>query len=307
MLRFAADTADPANGALMQQVQERRTAIETQLLFFDLEWAALDDERADELLAADGLDARAPLPALGPPLPPAPADRARGEDPRREVASPGRGAWTRLFDELTSRDRGRARRRDEPVAARAALAQPDVARPRACAQRGRRRSPRRSRPALRTRAFVFNTLLHDKAIDDRLRSYPSWISQPQPRQRGERRVGAGARRRGARRATTSRSAGTASRRGCSGSTGSPTTTAWRRSPPTTSRFGWDEATELVLDAYGVVLARARPTSRGAFFDERWIDAPVAARQARRRVLRLHRPVACTRTCCSTGRRAAATC
>ena len=31
-------------------------------------------------------------------------------------------------------------------------------------------------PGLRTRAFVFNTLLADKATDDRLRSYPGWIA-----------------------------------------------------------------------------------------------------------------------------------
>jgi oligoendopeptidase F len=31
-------------------------------------------------------------------------------------------------------------------------------------------------PGLRTRAFLFNTLLLDKSIDDRLRGYPSWIS-----------------------------------------------------------------------------------------------------------------------------------
>ena len=31
-------------------------------------------------------------------------------------------------------------------------------------------------PGLRTRAFIFNPLLNDKAIDDRMRSYPSWIS-----------------------------------------------------------------------------------------------------------------------------------
>src|ERR1700693_4237172 len=48
-LRFSADTADPANGALLQKGQERATAIETTLLFFDLEWAALPDERAEEL------------------------------------------------------------------------------------------------------------------------------------------------------------------------------------------------------------------------------------------------------------------
>src|ERR1700761_3480766 len=50
-LRFSTDTADPARGALLQRVQERGTEIETKLLFFDLEWAALDDARADELLA----------------------------------------------------------------------------------------------------------------------------------------------------------------------------------------------------------------------------------------------------------------
>ena len=53
---LAVDTVDPVNGALVARVQERATAIETKLLFFDLEWAALDDDRADELLAADGLD-----------------------------------------------------------------------------------------------------------------------------------------------------------------------------------------------------------------------------------------------------------
>ncbi|MEA2156780.1 MAG: oligoendopeptidase, partial [Solirubrobacteraceae bacterium] len=56
MLRFSIDTADPALGALLQRVQEKSTQIETRLLFFELEWAALEDDRAEELLAADGLD-----------------------------------------------------------------------------------------------------------------------------------------------------------------------------------------------------------------------------------------------------------
>src|SRR5256714_3223685 len=55
-LRFSTDTSDPERGALLQRVQERGTAIETKLLFFGLEWAALDDDRAEELLAAEGLD-----------------------------------------------------------------------------------------------------------------------------------------------------------------------------------------------------------------------------------------------------------
>jgi oligoendopeptidase F len=31
-------------------------------------------------------------------------------------------------------------------------------------------------PGLRTRAFIYNTLLHDKSVEDRLRSYPHWLA-----------------------------------------------------------------------------------------------------------------------------------
>src|SRR5262245_50557656 len=55
-LRFSTDTADPTNGALLQLAQERGTAIETTLLFFELEWAALSDEHAERLLAGEGLE-----------------------------------------------------------------------------------------------------------------------------------------------------------------------------------------------------------------------------------------------------------
>src|SRR3954452_2519480 len=38
-LTFVGDTSDPPRGALLQKVNERTTAIGTQLIFFDLEWA----------------------------------------------------------------------------------------------------------------------------------------------------------------------------------------------------------------------------------------------------------------------------
>ena len=79
MLRFAVDTADPANGALLARVQERATAIETKLLFFELEWAALDDERADELLGRRRPRDHAPPPAHAAPLP----ARTSSPSPRR--------------------------------------------------------------------------------------------------------------------------------------------------------------------------------------------------------------------------------
>src|SRR4029079_2714 len=55
-LRFAADTEDPANGALVQLVSERGAAIQTKLLFFELEWVQVPDARAEQLLATDGLE-----------------------------------------------------------------------------------------------------------------------------------------------------------------------------------------------------------------------------------------------------------
>jgi len=58
-LGFSTDTADPAKGALMQRVQEQETAIQTTLLFFELEWAALPDARAQELLSGMGLSSAA--------------------------------------------------------------------------------------------------------------------------------------------------------------------------------------------------------------------------------------------------------
>ncbi|MFM9126437.1 MAG: oligoendopeptidase, partial [Solirubrobacterales bacterium] len=100
-LRFAADTEDPANGALMAEVQEKATAIETRLVFFDLEWAALDDARAEELLGADGLEhARHYLRNIRryrPHLLSEPEEKLMAEK-----AVSGRDAWTRLFEEQTS-------------------------------------------------------------------------------------------------------------------------------------------------------------------------------------------------------------
>jgi oligoendopeptidase F len=175
MLRFSVDTADPANGALLAHVQERGTAVETKLLFFELEWAALDDDRVEELLGAEGLrTTRHHLRTLRryrPHLLTEPEEKLM-----TEKAMTGRDAWTRLFSELTSAIRVRVPDAgDEGVALDVALSRlmsPD---------REVRRSTAEAvtaalEPGVRTRGFVFNTLLQDKSVDDRLRSFPSWIA-----------------------------------------------------------------------------------------------------------------------------------
>ena len=174
MLRFAVDTADPANGALLARVQEKGTAVETKLLFFELEWAAVDDERADELLSAEGLETtRHHLRTLRrhrPHLLSEPEEKLM-----TEKALTGSDAWTRLFSELTSAIRVELPDAEEGVALDVALSRlvsPD---------REVRRTTAEAvtaalEPGLRTRAYVFNTLLQDKAVDDRLRSYPNWLA-----------------------------------------------------------------------------------------------------------------------------------
>ena len=189
-LSFSIDTADPARGALLQRVEEKGTAIETALLFFHLEWAALDDERAEELLAADGLDfARHHLQTARryrPHLLSEPEERIL-----TEKTLSGRSAWVRLFEEQTAAITVDLADADEPVSLEIALARlfdPDREVRRDAAER----VTAALKPGLRTRAYAFNTLLADKMTDDRLRVVPALAGRAQPLQRGLRRVGAGA-------------------------------------------------------------------------------------------------------------------
>jgi oligoendopeptidase F len=167
-LSFSVDTANPATGALLQHVQERGTAIETTLLFFELEWAGLDDARAEELLAAEGLDfARHHLVTARryrPHLLSEPEEKVL-----TEKALSGRSAWVRLFEEQTAAIRVGD---DTLDVALARLFSPD---------RELRRTTAEAvtaalEPGLRTRAYAFNTLLADKMVDDRLRHYPHWLA-----------------------------------------------------------------------------------------------------------------------------------
>ena len=101
-LAFSLDTADPERGALLQRGRELGAEIETLLLFFDLEWNELPDERADELLANEELVLLPPLPGHPAPLPPPPALRARGARAHRDRRDRG----VRLPAPLHRADRG---------------------------------------------------------------------------------------------------------------------------------------------------------------------------------------------------------
>ncbi|MBA2580477.1 MAG: M3 family oligoendopeptidase [Thermoleophilaceae bacterium] len=269
-LRFSTDTADPTRGALLQRVHERGTAIQTTLLFFELEWAALEDERADELLSADGLDfCRHHLRTerrYRDHLLSQPEERVLAEK-----ALTGRSAWGRLFAEVTSAIKVELDGEPEPASLEIALARlhsPD---------REVRRTSAEAvtaalEPGLRTRAYIFNTLLHDKAVDDRLRGYPNWLAARNlSNEVSDESVQA--------LIEAVRGRYELARRWYrlkAGLLGIERLADYDRMAAVTEdeeTVPWAEARELVLDSYASFSPELADLV-GQFFDGRWIDAPV---------------------------------
>jgi oligoendopeptidase F len=273
MLRFSEDTGDPARGAAMQQVQERTTRLATQLIFVELEWAAVDDERAEALLADERLAFCAhhlrSLRRYRPHLLTEPEERVLSE---KSVAAAA--AWVRLFDEQTAAitvelpDSAGGPRQVALEEALSLLQHPfrDVRRDAASAV------TQGLAPGLRTRAYIYNTLMLDKSVDDRLRGYPGWISGRNLANEAsddsvqalidavvsrydipQRWYGLKARVLGLDKlADYDRMASVATAQ---------------------SEVGWSEATRIVRDAYASFSPELAHVV-GRFIDESWVDAPV---------------------------------
>jgi oligoendopeptidase F len=266
MLDFSTDTTDPARGALLARVEERSTALATQLVFFELEWAALSDARVDELLDHQGLDfCRHHLRT---------ARRYRPHlltEPEEliltEKTISGAAAWARLFGELTSAIEVQLEETVTLDTALARLASPsrEVRRESAAAV------TRALEPGLRTRAFIFNTLLVDKATDDRLRSYENWLAARNlANEASDESVAALVAAVTGRYELARRWYRLKARL-----LGIDRLADYDRMAPLAvdeEQVDWQAARELVLDAYGSFSASLGALA-GRFFDERWIDAP----------------------------------
>jgi oligoendopeptidase F len=176
MLSFSTDTSDPARGAAMAHSQQRATQISTMLIFFELEWAAADDEHVASIIDDERLDfCRHHLEQVRLERPHLLSEAE--ETVLADKAQVGGAAWVRLFDELTS-----AIEVDVPdehggagvslMEALSLLSHPD----RNVRKQAADGVTAGLAPGLRTRAYVFNTLLLDKSISDRQRGYNTWIS-----------------------------------------------------------------------------------------------------------------------------------
>ena len=171
-LLFAGDTAAPRHGALLQRVQERSSEIRNALVFFELEWVAVDDARAAALLDDPALARRRHLletmRRYRPHLLSEPEEKLL-----EETANTGARAFMRFFDETLGAMRfrydgldGSVEKSEEELLS--LLYEPDRTVRRLAADALTRGLREHARPL----AFVFNTLVQDKAARDRLRRYP---------------------------------------------------------------------------------------------------------------------------------------
>lgn len=174
-LKFSENTADPEIAAEMQSINEQSNSVGTALLFIDLEWAEISNERSRELLAESRFDfCRHHLENLRRYQPHQLSEAE--ETVLSETSLAGASAWVRLFEEHTSAIEVQL---PESLGGNVSLmsALSHLHAPKASTREQSAAAVSAAlEPGLRTRAFIYNTLLLDKSIDDRIRNYPTWIT-----------------------------------------------------------------------------------------------------------------------------------
>lgn len=171
-LIWSTDTGNPQYGALLQKATEWSSRLEQQLVFFDLEWINAPDDFAKKMLGSLTLGHYQHW-----------LEATRRYQPHRltepeekilsEKAVTGRDAWVRLFTEIEGNARFPFDGQDLTQAGiLSKLYLPD----RDVRQRAAQVITDVLREKLPITTYIFNTLAADKASDDRLRNYPTWIS-----------------------------------------------------------------------------------------------------------------------------------
>jgi oligoendopeptidase F len=267
-LLWSTNTEDQAAGALLQRATERGSRLSQKLVFVGLEWANVEDEQARGLIEDATLGHYhhwlETTRQYKPHLLSEPEEKILAEK-----SITGREALVRFFEETLGA--AKFELDGQQVPEQVVLSKLyDV--DRAVRQRAAASLTAGLRSMLRTTTYVFNTILADKASDDTLRSYASWIS--------------------------SRNLGNEVDDGTVQALVDSLTARYdivaryyrlkrellgldelfdydRYAPlPTTERiYRWEEAKEIVLGAYAAFDPRMAEIAQ-MFFDKRWIDAEI---------------------------------
>ncbi|MEP0546090.1 MAG: M3 family oligoendopeptidase [Rhodothermales bacterium] len=268
-LHWSTNTEDAERGALLQRVREAYTQSSQKLIFFDVEWARMDDDRATAFLDADALASHRhhlELQRLR-------REHVLSEGEERvlsEKAITGNAAWNRFFDETLGAARFELRGETLPEqTVLSKLHDPDRSLRRDAALSLTEGLGKLARPL----TFVFNTVLADKASTDRLRHYPHWLAS-----RNLDNEIADASVQALVDAVTDRyDLSERYYRLKRSLLGLDEMMDYDRYAPigeVERHFDWDEARDTVLDAYTAFHPTMGEVTE-QFFDGRWIDAPVA--------------------------------
>ena len=264
------DTQDPAAGRLLSRVREAAAERGTHLVFFPLELARIEDEQAATLYA--DADAAAFRHFVEHERRFRPHQLSEPEERILTDFSPvGNGAWVRLFEELCARIRVGIDGEEMPLdQALNLLRESD----REVRRKASGAVTEALRGDIRTRAYVFNVILQEKSIDDRVRSFASWISSRNlANETSDEAVQALVDAVSNRYDVCVRYYRVKSKLMNVGDLHE-----WDRYAPVGEAardLTWDEAKELVIGSYNRFSPRAGKLV-GQFFDDRWIDAPVVA-------------------------------
>ena len=169
-LNFATHTHDQQVSAFLQRMREVGSSIGKDTVFFELAWNMVAQEKADMLLEDDLLTHyRHHLENMRKY---APHQLSEIEEKiLLERAPVGRGSWTSLFEKVMGHMKfGEKQRTEEEVLSD--LYNPDRDVRKAAAEE----LTESLKGHLHILIHIFNTLLAEKMISDRLRKYPGWIS-----------------------------------------------------------------------------------------------------------------------------------
>ena len=168
-LHFATDTHDQDVSAFLQRMREIGSTIGKDTVFFELEWNKIPGETAEKLLQNNILSHYNHYLANMRKY----AEHQLSQIEEKlllERAPVGRGSWTTLFEKIMGHIKfGEKQRTEEEVLAD--LYNPD----RMVRQQAALDLTEGLQSQLHILTHVFNTLLADKMITDRLRKYPGWI------------------------------------------------------------------------------------------------------------------------------------
>ena len=267
-LLHSQDTQNPAAGRLLARVREAGAERGSHGVFFTLELAQITDEHAARLY--EHPESARYRHTIEEARKFRPHQLSEPEERVLTDFSPvGNSAWTRLFEELCASIHvdldGRQLQLEQALVL---LREPD--------REMRRKASAAVTVALghdaRTRAYIFNVILQEKAIDDRLRRFPTWISS---------------------RNLANETSDEAVQALVDAVTGRYDVCVryyrvkkqllnvgelheWDRYAPiseTTRTLSWEDAKELVLGSYHRFSKRAGDLVE-TFFKDGWIDAPV---------------------------------